>query len=191
MKERAIAWAGLTLALASACADVTEAVSTSATIGGSASSSGEGTGVDDDPSTTDGVGATDGSVGGSDASTDAGDTVANETSGPDAGTSGGTSGASTSFSGGSSDDGGTTAATVDPCDANLADTACDTCVKMACCPQIQTCFLDMGCACVMACLGDGYGLLACFAACGLVDPPPGSAELGACAGDSCGPTCGA
>lgn len=191
MKEPANAWAmlALVLALPGACADVTEAVSGSATNDGAASSSGAATGPDDGPSTADGVDTTDGSAGGSEAVTEA--TVASETSGPGTGSSDGTSGAATSTSDGSSDDGATTMAGVDPCDPDVADSACDTCVKMACCPQIQTCFQDVGCACVMPCLGDGYGPLECFGACGLVDAPPGANELGTCAGNSCGAACGA
>jgi hypothetical protein len=193
MKDRAVAWASLTLVLAlpCACADVTEAVAASTNDIGT-SSGGPATGVDDDPSTAGSVDTTDGSASASDAATDVGDTVANETAGLGDGSSGDTTGAptsSTSTSDGSTEDGGTTMAAADPCDPGLADSPCDTCAKMACCPQIQTCFQDVGCACLSTCLGDGNAWRDCYVACGLVESPPGADELFMCATDNCDLAC--
>ena len=184
MKERAVAWVTLTLVLAlpCACADVTEAVSASTNDVG-ASSSGGATGSDGGPITAGDVDTTDGSA-----------SAAMRRPTPPSRTRRRGPALARAATPRAQRRRPPTARRrtaprrcqrVDPCDPDVADTACDTCVKSACCPQIQTCFQDAGCTCVMPCLGDGYGLLACFGACGLFEAPPGASELAMCAGDSC------
>jgi hypothetical protein len=155
--------------LALACGSVEESVSTSATLGDSQASS---------------------STGGSSAE------IGDMDSGPIEGES--TQGSASVADSGPdptdadpTTDGGET--TTDPmpsaCDPADGDTACDTCVKTMCCPQVEVCAADMGCWCIAQCVGDGGDGMACSKTCGVEATPPGAAELGGCAALACGGSC--
>jgi hypothetical protein len=179
--------------LACACGSVEESVSTSATLGDSHASSSSGVSSaeigDMDSGPIEGE-STQGSASVADTGPDP--TDADGTTGVNDASSGADSlGTSTTMPVDPTTDSGET--TTDPmpsaCDPADGDTACDTCVKTMCCPQVEVCAADMGCWCIAQCVGDGGDGMACSGMCGVEATPPGAAELGGCAALACSGSC--
>jgi hypothetical protein len=197
MRRRVAAWC-VAIAIA-ACGQVEEAAPTS--LGPDDTSSGGDGGPstspdDDDASATapSGDATTQGSASADDATTDPSDTSSADTSGPSGDTTtteDAEAGTSTTDAPDPTTDDGATTDTPSACDPNGADSACDTCVKTFCCPQVEACAMDVGCWCLANCVSDGGDPFSCSGTCGLAFSPPGAAELFSCAGTSCDMMCGA
>jgi hypothetical protein len=190
----------LALACVAACGAVEESISTSGTLGNAeTSSSGSATnpesdaGVDaatldgettqssadaEDAATVDpdgGVTTNAVTTGGSDADVDTGDPSTTSTTAPVDPTT---------------DDGaGVTTEPASACDPEVSDTACETCMKTSCCDAVEVCATNMDCWCIATCVGDGGSPFSCSEACGVAAAPPGSLELGGCAGLLCAVQC--
>ncbi len=73
------------------------------------------------------------------------------------------------------------------CPPQPGDSACQTCIKEVCCPEVMSCMGNMNCTCWVMCIRNGHPQPVCVQMCGT--PSQEYLDLVLCRGmcDSCGP----
>ena len=66
---------------------------------------------------------------------------------------------------------------------------CDTCIDESCGVQIESCFDDPGCECVVECIDDEEDAQECAEDCGLAEVPAGFSALLECVNETCLDAC--